>query len=151
MAVGVGRASDAEWPRRGPGAGRGTLAVDPRRLMRRDPPAPRLRPKAPRWLLVLSCVTGCAWLDSRPALNLTLSQPRLEERLHAELDAVIADSLPDVSYESENPAMSEPLGRADPSLFLRKVETLDGKGRIVCQKKGRNIFGECVFPALATP
>ncbi|MBW2268352.1 MAG: hypothetical protein JRH16_07225 [Deltaproteobacteria bacterium] len=119
--------------------------------MRRDSPAPRLRPKAPHSLVALACVTGCAWFGGGPAPAPSLSQARVEPHIHAELDEVIAHSLPDVSYESQNPAMTEPLGRADPSLILRKVETLDGEGRIVCRKHGRNIFGECVFPPLTPP
>jgi hypothetical protein len=112
-------------------------------------------------LIVLANASGCAtfsgtwltdsWFGAETAPDPTLSQPRVEERIEAELDDAIAGSLPDVSYESQNPAMTDPLGRADPSLILRKVETLDGEGRIVCRKQGHNVFGECVFPPLPAP
>ena len=139
--------------------------------MRRDFPVIRLRLTLPCALIVLASVIGCAsfggawfggtwlggtwlggtWLGAGPAPTPTLSQPRVEARTQVELDDAIAASLPDVSYESQNPAMTDPLGRADPSLILRKVETLDGEGRIECRKQGSNVFGECVFPPLPTP
>ena len=68
------------------------------------------------------------------------------DHAHALLEA-IAGALPEVSYESEDPAITEPLSRRDPSLILRDVETLDGEGRIVCRKQGRNVFGQCAFPS----
>ena len=134
--------------------------------MGRDFSAIRLRLTLPCALIVLASVSGCAslsgtwfrgtwlggtWFGAETAPNPTLAQPRVDERIQAELDDAIAGSLPDISYESQNPAMTDPLGRADPSLILRKVETLDGEGRIVCRKQGSNVFGECVFPPLPTP
>jgi hypothetical protein len=119
--------------------------------MPRDARATRLRRNAPCALVALVGLTGCVWLGVAPPPEPTLSQPRVEARIDSDLDAAIAEALPDVSYESENPAMTEPLGRADPSLILREVETLDGEARIVCQKRGRNVFGQCVFPPLAAP
>ena len=120
--------------------------------MRRGHAANRLWLSVPCGLAVLAGMTGCAWFGAGAAApNPTLSQPRVEARIDTELDDAIAHSLPEVSYESQNPAMTDPLGRSDPSLILRKVETLDGEGRIVCQKHGRNVFGECVFPPPAAP
>ena len=131
---------------------RRNFLVDPRRL------------SLPCALILVASVSGCAelggiglrdtwlvgrWFSEEPAPEPTLEQPRVEARIHSQLDDVIARSLPDVSYESQNPAMTEPLGRADPSLILRNVETLDGEGRIVCRKQGYNVFGKCIFPPLA--
>lgn len=101
---------------------------------------------AGRALVLAAATVGCAWLGGAPAPEPMLPEPGISEQSDAELDAAIEDSLPEVSYESQNPAMTEPLGRSDPSLILRNVETLDGEGRIVCRKQGRNAFGVCAFP-----
>ena len=103
-------------------------------------------------LLLLAGLPGCAYfLPGGPTPAPSLSQEQLDARIGAELDAVIARSLPDVSYQSQNPAMTDPLGKLDPSLIMRKVETLDGAGSIVCRKQAQTVFGECVFPPPVAP
>jgi hypothetical protein len=100
---------------------------------------------------LLASTAGCAWFGVGPPPVPTLEPPHVDARIDAALGDAIADSLPEVSYESQNPAMTDPLGRADPSLVLREVETLDGEGRIVCRKQGHNVFGRCIFPPVPPP
>jgi hypothetical protein len=103
-------------------------------------------------LLLLAGSTGCAFfLSDGPTPDPVLTQKQVDARIDATLDDAIARALPQVSYQSQNPAMTDPLGRTDPSLILRDVETLDGEGRIVCRKQGKNVFGVCAFPPPVSP
>jgi hypothetical protein len=119
--------------------------------MRRQPSAHRHRRSARCALVLLASTPGCVWFSVGPPPEPTLEQPHVDARIDAALGDAIEESLPAVSYESQNPAMTDPLGRADPSLILREVETIHGEGRIVCRKQGRNVFGRCVFPPVPSP
>lgn len=103
-------------------------------------------------LALAGAVSGCAWWGpvEPPA---PLEPLQVEYRVDAELDHAIAQAIPDVSYESQNPAMTEPLGPNDLTVILPRLETLDGDGRIVCRRTEQHVFGRCAFPqpGLAAP
>lgn len=119
--------------------------------MRRETRANRLRIRLGCASLALAIAPGCALFSSGAPEEPMLSQAELDARIAADIDAAIARAMPEVSYESQNPAMTDPLGRTDPSIILRSVETLGGKARIKCRKVGENIFGQCVFPPPEAP
>jgi hypothetical protein len=96
--------------------------------------------------LALGAACGCAWWNPAPLPQPTVVPPRVTAGLDVELDAAIAHAMPEVSYQSQNPAMTDPLGREDPTVILPDIETLDGEGKIVCRKHARHVFGRCLFP-----
>ena len=109
---------------------------------------PHSDPKPKAWLgpalmaaaLALACVHAPAPVPE-PSLH---SAP--EAALDARIGGAIEASLPEVSYETDDPALVDPLGRSDPSPIERKVESLDGKTRIICLKREQSAFGDCAFP-----
>ena len=119
--------------------------------MGREPLAFRHRLTLAGTLLSLVGLPGCAYFASTPPPDPSLSHALSDERIRIELEAAIANSMPVVSYQSDDPAIVDPLSKADPSLLLRYVETLDGEGRIVCRKRGETAFGTCVFPSSVSP
>lgn len=106
------------------------------------------RPRMLAWLALVAA-TGCAWWSpaSLPPQPQSVAPPRVSAGIDADLDAAIAQAMPEVSYQSQNPAMTDPLGRDDPTVILPGIETLDGEGKIICRQNARHVFGRCVFPS----
>ena len=106
--------------------------------------------------LALACLAvgganGCAawpWAEAPDATPLQprLPDPPIEPEFEASLEDAIARALPDVSYESHNPAMTDPLGRQDPTQVPPRIETLGGDGRIRCRWDAQWVYGLCEFP-----
>lgn len=116
---------------------------------------PRSRPS-----LIAARRRACAVVAAVVAVACThpqrpMPEPTLEDDTAAGLDAriggAIEASLPEVSYETDNPALRDPLGRTDPSVIERNVESLDGTQRIVCFKREQRAFGDCAFPEPQAP
>jgi hypothetical protein len=107
--------------------------------------------------LVLALPLGCAVLASpAPAPGEAPPAPRLPgppptPAVDAALQRDIDRSLPEVSYHTENPALRNPLGTDDPSVLLRRLESLAGDEPIVCEKRSGAVFGHCTFPPPKTP
>ncbi len=106
-----------------------------------------------RWLALAvlgSALQGCA-IWAPVAVEPPAAPSSLESGLDAGVEDAIAQAMPDVSYESENPAMSDPLGREDVTVILPPIETQEGEARIVCRKTNRHVFGRCAFPVTPAP
>lgn len=105
-------------------------------------------------------LAGCVTTSEVPEI------PPLPDRapdgFQESLEAQIAETLPRVSYAPDSPdylgplvqasrAEGETLDREMIQGWIRRLESLDGEGTVVCRGTTDDVFGDCSFPRATEP
>jgi hypothetical protein len=110
--------------------------------------------------LVLGTLIGtllaCATSVDVPVVTSPISD-ELPQGVEQSIESRIEGAIPEVSYQAPVPQPTSTragivldphgtLGPAEMQRLIRRLESLDGRDRIVCVPTRDRAFGECVFP-----